>query len=69
MYEYHEYNFVKNYLGSAWSEYKKYGTVHKIPMPAGILEAQKLAKPLFTPSTKAEQGAHDENISPEQGST
>jgi len=36
-------------------------------MPVGILEAEKLATPIFTPSTKAEQGAHDENISPEQG--
>ncbi|KAF8799259.1 phosphoribosylaminoimidazole-succinocarboxamide synthase [Phlegmacium glaucopus] len=58
---------VRGYLaGSAWSEYKKSGTVHSIPVPAGLLEGQKLAKPLFTPSTKAEQGAHDENISPEQ---
>ena len=36
-------------------------------MPVGIKDGQKLEKPLFTPSTKAEQGAHDENISPEQG--
>ena len=54
-------------LGSAWSEYKKFGTVHSIPMPVGIKDGEKLEKPLFTPSTKAEQGAHDENISPEQG--
>ena len=54
-------------LGSAWSEYKKFGTVHSIPMPVGIKDGQKLEKPLFTPSTKAEQGEHDENISPEQG--
>jgi len=58
---------VRGYLvGSAWSEYKKSGTVHSIPMPVGITEGQKLAKPIFTPSTKAEQGEHDENISPEQ---
>ena len=56
-----------NSLGSAWSEYKKSGTVHGIPMPVGLVDGQKLAMPLFTPSTKAEQGAHDENISPEQG--
>jgi len=40
--------------------------VHGIPLPDGLQESQKLSTPLFTPSTKAEQGAHDENISPEQ---
>ncbi|KAJ3744839.1 phosphoribosylaminoimidazole-succinocarboxamide synthase [Lentinula detonsa] len=60
---------VRGYLtGSAWSEYQKSGTVHGISLPAGLLESQKLPEPLFTPSTKAEQGAHDENISPEQAS-
>ena len=54
-------------LGSGWSEYKKSGTVHGITLPAGLVESQKLPEPLFTPSTKAEQGAHDENISPAQG--
>ncbi|EIN03901.1 phosphoribosylaminoimidazole-succinocarboxamide synthase [Punctularia strigosozonata HHB-11173 SS5] len=54
--------------GSAWSEYKKSGTVHGIPLPSGLVESQKLPEPLFTPSTKAEQGQHDENISPEQAS-
>lgn len=54
-------------LGSAWAEYKKTRTVHGIPLPEGLQESQKLPTPLFTPSTKAEQGAHDENISPEQG--
>ena len=54
-------------IGSAWSEYKKSGTVHGIPMPSGLIESQKLSSPLFTPSTKAEQGEHDENISPRQG--
>jgi phosphoribosylaminoimidazole-succinocarboxamide synthase len=53
-------------LGSAWSEYKKSGTVHGIPLPEGLVEGQKLPQALFTPSTKAEQGSHDENISPEQ---
>ncbi|KAF9075114.1 phosphoribosylaminoimidazole-succinocarboxamide synthase [Rhodocollybia butyracea] len=58
---------VRGYLaGSAWSEYKKSGTVHGIPLPVGLVESQKLPAPLFTPSTKAEQGAHDENISPDQ---
>ncbi|KAF8159874.1 phosphoribosylaminoimidazole-succinocarboxamide synthase [Crassisporium funariophilum] len=60
---------VRGYLaGSAWSEYKQNGTAHGITMPEGMIEGQKLPKPFFTPSTKAEQGAHDENISPEQGS-
>lgn len=54
-------------IGSAWSEYKKSGTVHGTPMPSGLIESQKLPSPLFTPSTKAEQGEHDENISPQQG--
>lgn len=53
--------------GSGWSEYKKSGTVHGIALPAGLVESQQLPEPLFTPSTKAEQGQHDENISPEQG--
>lgn len=58
---------VRGYItGSGWSEYKKSGTVHGIPLPAGLVESQKLPEPLFTPSTKAEQGAHDENISPAQ---
>ncbi|EJD07355.1 SAICAR synthetase [Fomitiporia mediterranea MF3/22] len=58
---------VRGYLtGSAWSEYKKSRTVHGIPLPEGLIESQKLPEPLFTPSTKAEQGEHDENISPEQ---
>ncbi|KAG6808869.1 hypothetical protein H0H92_002518 [Tricholoma furcatifolium] len=58
---------VRGYLsGSAWNEYKKSGTVHGIPVPSGLVESEKFAEPIFTPSTKAEQGAHDENISPEQ---
>ncbi|KAH9935972.1 SAICAR synthetase [Epithele typhae] len=58
---------VRGYItGSAWAEYKKTGTVHGIALPAGLVESQKLPEPLFTPSTKAEQGAHDENISPAQ---
>ncbi|KAG6894794.1 hypothetical protein C0992_004650 [Termitomyces sp. T32_za158] len=58
---------VRGYLsGSAWNEYKKSGTVHGMPLPAGLVESQKFSEPIFTPSTKAEQGAHDENISPDQ---
>lgn len=52
--------------GSAWSEYQKSGTVHGIPVPAGLQESSKFPTPIFTPSTKAEAGQHDENISPEQ---
>ncbi|KAI4718429.1 phosphoribosylaminoimidazole-succinocarboxamidesynthase [Aureobasidium sp. EXF-10727] len=60
-------SIVRGYItGSAWSEYKKSGTVHGISMPAGLQESQKLSKPLWTPSTKAEVGDKDENISPEQ---
>lgn len=57
-------SIVRGYItGSAWSEYKKHGTVHGMPMPAGLQESQKLEEPIWTPSTKAEQGEHDENIS------
>ncbi|RKO92319.1 hypothetical protein BDK51DRAFT_37537 [Blyttiomyces helicus] len=56
---------VRGYItGSAWSEYKKKGTVCDIPLPAGLRESEQLEKPLFTPSTKAELGDHDENIHP-----
>ena len=55
---------VRGYLvGSGWKEYQKSGSVCSIPLPAGLIEADKLPQPLFTPSTKAEMGAHDENIS------
>lgn len=58
---------VRGYItGSGWSEYKKSGTVHGISLPAGLVESSKLPEPLFTPSTKAEQGAHDENIHPDR---
>lgn len=58
---------VRGYItGSAWSEYLKTGTVHGTPMPAGMQESQKFPEPIFTPSTKAEAGQHDENISKEQ---
>jgi phosphoribosylaminoimidazole-succinocarboxamide synthase len=45
--------------GSAWEEYKERGTVNNSPMPEGLVESQKLEKPIFTPSTKADNG-HDE---------
>jgi phosphoribosylaminoimidazole-succinocarboxamide synthase len=58
---------VRGYLvGSGWAEYKRSGTVCGIQLPAGLKEAARLPKPLFTPSTKAPQGQHDENISPAQ---
>ncbi|PFH46475.1 hypothetical protein AMATHDRAFT_183411 [Amanita thiersii Skay4041] len=58
---------VRGYLtGSAWMEYQKTQTIHGIPQPIDLIECQKLPEPIFTPSTKAEQGAHDENISPER---
>jgi phosphoribosylaminoimidazole-succinocarboxamide synthase len=55
---------VRGYLvGSGWKEYQKTGTVCGIPLPAGLQQAQQLPEPIFTPSTKAEAGSHDENIS------
>jgi phosphoribosylaminoimidazole-succinocarboxamide synthase len=55
---------VRGYLsGSGWAEYQKSQTVCGIPLPGRLVESSKLADPIFTPSTKAEQGAHDENIS------
>ena len=61
-------SIVRGYLtGSAWSSYKKDRTVHGIKLREGLKESQKLDEPLWTPSTKAEQGASDENISSEAG--
>jgi phosphoribosylaminoimidazole-succinocarboxamide synthase len=58
---------VRGYItGSAWAEYKKTGTVHGIPIKAGLQESQAFDTPIYTPSTKAEQGAHDENIHPDE---
>jgi len=55
---------VRGYLvGSGWKEYKKSGTVCGIQLPPGLKEADKLPEPIFTPSTKAAVGQHDENIS------
>jgi phosphoribosylaminoimidazole-succinocarboxamide synthase len=55
---------VRGYLtGSAWKEYRRSGTMHGTALPAGLLEAAALPEPVFTPSTKAEVGDHDENIS------
>ena len=58
---------VRGYLaGSGWKEYKQSGTVCGIQLPTGLQEASKLPQPIFTPSTKAAVGDHDENISFEQ---
>jgi len=54
---------VRGYLaGSGWQEYRAGSTVCGIPLPKGLHESERLPEPLFTPSTKAEAGAHDENI-------
>jgi phosphoribosylaminoimidazole-succinocarboxamide synthase len=54
---------VRGYItGSAWKEYRRSGTMHGAPLPAGLVEADRLPEPVFTPSTKAAEG-HDENIS------
>jgi len=54
---------VRGYLaGSGWAEYRRFGTVAGEPLPTGLVESQRLARPIFTPATKAESG-HDENIS------
>jgi phosphoribosylaminoimidazole-succinocarboxamide synthase len=53
---------VRGYItGSAWKEYREHGTMHGASMPAGLLESSQLPEPVFTPSTKADEG-HDENI-------
>ena len=54
---------VRGYLaGSGWKEYQHSGTVCGIALPAGLKQASRLPEPIFTPATKAEAGAHDENI-------
>jgi phosphoribosylaminoimidazole-succinocarboxamide synthase len=55
---------VRGYIsGSFWSAYQKSPEVCGFSLPAGMLESEKFPAPLFTPSTKAELGTHDENIS------
>jgi phosphoribosylaminoimidazole-succinocarboxamide synthase len=54
---------VRGYVaGSAWKDYQTSGAVCGIALPAGLQEAQKLPRPIFTPATKAPAGSHDENI-------
>ncbi len=58
---------VRGYIsGSGWKEYQQQGSVCGIQLPAGLVQSDKLPETLFTPSTKAELGEHDENISFEQ---
>lgn len=55
---------VRGYIsGSGWLEYQSEGSICGIPLQEGLVESEKLPGPLFTPSTKAEKGIHDENIS------
>lgn len=58
---------VRGYItGSGWKSYQKDGTVCGIRLPEGLKESDKLPEPIYTPSTKAEIGDHDENISYEE---
>jgi phosphoribosylaminoimidazole-succinocarboxamide synthase len=55
---------VRGYVsGSGWKEYQQNGSICGIPLPENLLESSQLTEPIFTPSTKAELGDHDENIS------
>lgn len=61
-------SIVRGYItGSAWTSYQKDGTFVGISLPAGLQESQKFDKPIWTPSTKAEVGGKDENITAQQG--
>jgi phosphoribosylaminoimidazole-succinocarboxamide synthase len=58
---------VRGYIaGSGWKDYLRTGSLCGIKLPEGMLESQQLTRPIFTPSTKADVGSHDENISLEQ---
>jgi phosphoribosylaminoimidazole-succinocarboxamide synthase len=54
-------------IGSGWTSYQKSGQVCGIPLPAGLRQADKLPQPIFTPTTKAPKGQHDEPINDAQG--
>lgn len=60
---------VRGYItGSGWKEYQKSGTVHGLKIAEGLKESEQIpGGPIFTPSTKADQGSHDENIHPDKG--
>jgi phosphoribosylaminoimidazole-succinocarboxamide synthase len=61
---------VRGYLaGSGWKEYQANGAICAVALPAGLKNASRLPAPIFTPATKAEAGAHDENITFEQAAT
>jgi len=58
---------VRGYIaGSGWNDYRATGSICGMALPPGLRESDKLPQPIFTPSTKAEQGVHDENISFEE---
>ncbi|UCH65922.1 MAG: phosphoribosylaminoimidazolesuccinocarboxamide synthase [Ignavibacterium sp.] len=58
---------VRGYIsGSGWKDYQNTGEISGIRLPKGLIESEKFPEPLFTPSTKAEIGEHDENISAEE---
>lgn len=58
---------VRGYVtGSAWKEYEKTQTIHGLPQIARLKQCERLPVPIYTPSTKAELGEHDQNISPEE---
>jgi phosphoribosylaminoimidazole-succinocarboxamide synthase len=58
---------VRGYLsGSGWNEYRKSGAICGIGLPPGLRESDRLPEPIFTPTTKADQGLHDENITFEE---
>lgn len=55
---------VRGYLeGSGWKEYQQFGSVCEIPLPSGLRQCDRLPEPIFTPATKEQEGAHDQNIS------
>ncbi|NBD39114.1 MAG: phosphoribosylaminoimidazolesuccinocarboxamide synthase [Verrucomicrobia bacterium] len=59
---------VRQYLaGSGWKDYLRTGSLFGIPVPSGLRESQSLPAPLFTPTTKAGTGQHDEPVTPEEG--
>ncbi len=54
---------ARGYLaGSGWKDYKATGALCGIPLPAGLQDGSRLPEPIFTPATKSQDGAHDENI-------
>ncbi|MFH0789542.1 MAG: phosphoribosylaminoimidazolesuccinocarboxamide synthase [Pseudomonadota bacterium] len=58
---------VRGYLsGSGWKDYQSTGRICGLPLPAGLRESDRLETPIFTPSTKAELGTHDENVTMEE---